>query len=225
MNILITGTSRGIGLELASQDLQRGDTVVAIARKPTESKELVALKERHSGKLHIAAVDLGQPDAPKKVAEAVSAAKLDAMDVVINNAGIYRKGETLEDFTESFKINSIIPFLVAKQLLPVLKKSKQPKLIQITSLMGSIADNSSGSSHAYRSSKTALNMLTKGLALDEEWLTTAVVHPGWVQTDMGGDEAPTSVQESAAGIWKVIQGLKHEDSGSFYDHEGDSHPW
>lgn len=225
MNVLITGTSRGIGLELTKQALKRGDTVVAVARRPSESKELSALKERYPTQLHVVAIDLSHPESPNQVAQAVSAEGISALDVVINNAGIYREGETLEDFAKSFKINSITPFLVAKQLFPALRKSKQPKLIQITSLMGSIADNTSGGSHAYRSSKAALNMLTHGLALDEEWLTTAVIHPGWVQTDMGGDEAPTSVQDSASGIWKVILGLQRSNSGSFFDYEGDSLPW
>jgi NAD(P)-dependent dehydrogenase (short-subunit alcohol dehydrogenase family) len=220
---LITGTSRGIGLELTAQALERGDTVLAVARKPAESRELQALKQRYPDRLKIAAVDLNHPDAPSQVARAAS--ELSSLDVVINNAGIYNEGETLRDFEESFRINSIIPFLVARELLPLLQKSKQPKLAQITSLMGSIEDNQSGGSHAYRSSKAALNMLTKGLALDESWLTAVVIHPGWVKTRMGGEGAPTSTRESAAGIWKVIERLKKSDSGSFFDFEGDRLSW
>lgn len=140
-------------------------------------------------------------------------------------AGIYSECESTADFIESFRINSVAPLMIVRALQPQLKKSKHPKTIQITSLMGSIADNQSGGSYAYRASKAALNMITKTLAQDEKWLICAVVHPGWVQTQMGGPEAPTPVEESAHGIWKVIQELKSSDSGVFIDYEGDRLPW
>src|SRR5262249_2933625 len=122
-------------------------------------------------------------------------------------------------------VNSVVPFEMTQALLPYLKKSKQPKVIHITSLMGSIEDNSSGGYYAYRASKAALNMINKSLTRDHSWLTSVVMHPGWVQTDMGGPQAPTSTRDSAQGIWQVINGLGSEKSGHFYDFKGKELPW
>lgn len=223
MNIVITGTSRGIGLELTRQALEKGHQVLAIARDVQKTSALQELKTAFSKQLQLASVDLAHPELKEKIEAAASS--FDSIDVLINNAGIYRQTESLDDFMESFRVNSVVPLQVTRALQPRLKKARQPKVIQITSLMGSIADNQSGGSTAYRASKTALNMITKSLAIEEKWLTLAVIHPGWVQTDMGGKEAPTSVTESATGIWKVIEGLKPAQSGSFYDFEGDLLPW
>ena len=91
--------------------------------------------------------------------------------------------------------------------------------------MGSIDDNSSGGYYAYRSSKAALNMLNKSLAMDNPWLTTIVVHPGWVKTDMGGSQAPLTVEESTEGIWKLIKSKGPADSGKFFDYRGQILKW
>jgi NAD(P)-dependent dehydrogenase (short-subunit alcohol dehydrogenase family) len=223
MNIVITGTSRGIGLELAAQALKKGHRVLAVARKPDESAELKALKTQYSSELELAAVDVTQAEASERIAHA--AAAWPCVDVLINNAGVYRQGDSREDLLASFETNTIAPFLITRALFPQLRKSSQPKAIQITSLMGSIGDNGSGGAYAYRASKAALNMLTKCIAVDEPWLIAAVVHPGWVQTRMGGSGAPTPVQESASGIWRVIEGLAKQDSGAFVDYEGERLPW
>ena len=95
----------------------------------------------------------------------------------------------------------------------------------MTSMMGSIADNTSGGSYAYRASKAALNMINKSLSVDNSWLTTVVVHPGWVKTDMGGAGAPVEPRASALGIWKLVRGLKMKDSGHFFDFHGKELPW
>jgi len=222
MNILITGTSRGIGLELTKQALAKGHSVLAIARQPGDSPDLQKLKAKAGDALNLFAADLENDGAAEKIAAAV---KWPHIDVLINNAGIYRKGESTQDFLDSFRVNSVAPFQVTRALLPKLKKSIQPKVVQITSLMGSIEDNTSGGSTAYRASKAALNMINKTIAQDEEGLITIVVHPGWVKTRMGGDEAPTGAEESALGIWKVIEKLTTQDSGALFDFEGDRLPW
>jgi NAD(P)-dependent dehydrogenase (short-subunit alcohol dehydrogenase family) len=91
--------------------------------------------------------------------------------------------------------------------------------------MASISDNASGGYYAYRSSKTALNMITRSLANDYPWLIAVALHPGWVQTDMGGLQAPTSIEESIAGLTRVIAGLRADDSGQFRNFKGQTLPW
>jgi NAD(P)-dependent dehydrogenase (short-subunit alcohol dehydrogenase family) len=221
MKILITGTSRGIGLELARQALQRGDFVIAVARKPESSKGLTELKSKFTDKLQLVDVDVRSDDAHEKIAAVVGK----ELDVLINNAGVFLNGESVDDFMESFRVNSVAPFVLTKALLPALKNSSHPKVIQITSKMGSIDDNTSGGYYAYRASKAALNMINKSLALDNPWLTSIVIHPGWVKTDMGGQAAPTSPEDSAKGIWEVALSLKQNQSGQFFEFTGKKIAW
>ncbi|MBX3020031.1 MAG: SDR family oxidoreductase [Bdellovibrionales bacterium] len=223
MHIVITGTSRGIGLELTRQALDKKHTVLAVARQPEESKGLKELKAEHGERLQLLAVELTHPEAPAKIQAAVRT--WPQVDLLVNNAGILEQSTSTETFLKSFHINSVVPFQVTTALLPALRKSRQAKAVHVTSMMGSIEDNGSGGYYAYRSSKAALNMINKSLAIDNEWLNTIVIHPGWVQTDMGGKGATTPASESAAGIWKVIEGLTTEDSGAFFDFRGKRLPW
>ncbi len=126
---------------------------------------------------------------------------------------------------DSFAVNTVAPFEITQALLPWLRKSTQPRVIHVTSKMGSIAENTSGSYYAYRSSKAALNMISRSLALDHDWLTSVVVHPGWAQTDMGGPQATVSVTDSARGIWRLANGAKRQDSGRFFDYLGKELTW
>ncbi len=223
MNIVVTGASRGIGLELAAQALRRKDRVLCVARDPGSSPGLAALKREFPEALEILQADVASEGAPARIAKA--AASWGSVDVLINNAGVYEDDDRVEDFIASFRVNSVAPLFVTRALFPMLRKSEAPKAIHVTSLMGSIEDNGSGGSYSYRASKAALNMIGKTLSIDEPWLTTLVIHPGWVQTRMGGAGAPTPVAESASGIWKVIDGLKPSDSGGFRDYENDRLPW
>ena len=122
-------------------------------------------------------------------------------------------------------MNSVVPYLITKAVVPKLKKGQNPKVIQVSSLMGSVQDNQSGGSTAYRASKSALNMINKNISLEEKDITAIVVHPGWVKTDMGGQGAAVEIPESASGIWKVIDGLSLKDSGSFIDFRGKHLPY
>lgn len=221
MKILITGTSRGIGLELTRQALQRGDSVLAVARKPESSQGLNELKKQFGDQLQLLAIDVTDENAPQKISEFVGK----DLDVLINNAGVLLEGVAPKDFMESFRVNSVAPFLLTQALLPALKNSRAPKVVQITSKMGSIDDNAGGGYYAYRSSKTALNMINKSLSVDNPWLMTIVIHPGWVQTDMGGSAAPTPPERSAQGIWQVTLNLKPENSGMFFEFTGKEIAW
>lgn len=220
MNILITGTSRGIGFGLTTQALAQGHTVIAVSRNADKMK---SLKADYPKNLILLEADISQPESFKTIVAEVE--KLGALDLLINNAGIYKTGESLEDLAESFHVNASIPFLLTKALLPAIKKSKSPKVAQISTLMSSIADNTSGGSQAYRASKTALNMLTRGLVIEHRDVTFALIHPGWVKTDMGGSAAPVEIKDSVAGIWNVIHEMNPKTSGQFVDFEGKELAW
>ncbi|MBA2406014.1 MAG: SDR family oxidoreductase, partial [Bdellovibrionales bacterium] len=186
------------------------------------SKELQQLKNKYSA-LTIIEVDVTDDSAPQKILSALKDCK--HIDILINNAGVYEDGNSKAAFMKSFEINSFVPLMMTETLLPKLKASATPKVVHITSLMGSIADNTSGGSYAYRSSKTALNMIHKCLSLEHDWLMSLAIHPGWVQTSMGGESAPLSPETSSQGIWKVIEGLTNSESGSFKDYQGRKLPW
>jgi NAD(P)-dependent dehydrogenase (short-subunit alcohol dehydrogenase family) len=213
MNVVITGVSRGIGMELARLALDKGHKVLGVARKSVQL----------AGDFTFIEADLMDERAIDRVVKALNG--WDRVDVLINNAGVARQGDSREGFLACFELNSIVPFLLTKALLPLLKNSKSPKVVNVSSLMGSITDNNSGGTYAYRASKAALNIINKSMACDNDWLTTVVVHPGWVKTDMGGPEAPIEVAESGAGLWNVIDSLNRTDSGHFYDFRGKELPW
>ena len=216
MNVVLTGTSRGIGRELLRQAVSRGDRVLAVARDAGSLKEF-------GEKVEPLSLDLTHPEAAARLTHALE--KWTAVDVLINNAGVYEKGDATEDFLRSFHVNSVVPYQVTTALLPWLRKGQSPRAVHVTSKMGSIDDNTGGGHYAYRASKTALNMINRSLSVDHDWLTTIVIHPGWVQTDMGGSNAPTSTEESAAGIWNVTTRLKPNDSGEFFDFRGEALAW
>jgi len=222
MKVIITGASRGIGLELARIALRQGHELLAVTRS-SPTTELQALLDAHRPQLRLLEADLRAPAA----AESIGAATKDwlSLDLLFNNAGILRDGVTREDFTDSFLVNAVAPFEVTRSLLPRLKLSTNPRVISLTSKMGSLADNTSGGHYAYRASKTALNMINRSLALDHGWLSSIVVHPGWVRTRMGGNEAPVDPAESASGIWRLAQGLTRDQSGRFYDYLGRELSW
>lgn len=223
MKILITGARRGLGLNFVKLALHDGHDVVAVVRDRQKADELLALASQSSQKLNIFDLDLSQAFDTSNLVKMLE--KIGGLDLLINNAGILLKGESYTDLELSYRVNAIAPFELSRALLPLLKKSQEPKIIQITSLMGSIDDNSSGGYYAYRSSKAALNMLNKSLAIDNPWLRTVVVHPGWVKTDMGGSQAPLTIEESTLGIWKLIKNLKQGDSGKFFDFRGENLRW
>lgn len=223
MNIVITGTSRGIGFELCKLALEKEHQVCAVVRTLSKAPALKELSGKYGTRLTIVEADVTSEFAPQKILDATKA--WPAVDGLINNAGIYEKALDAKALALSFQVNSIAPLLLTQALLPSLRKSKKPVVVQITSKMGSIEDNTSGGSYAYRASKTALNMLNKSLAIDNPWLTALVVHPGWVQTEMGGSQAPTPPQESARGIWQVMEKSKPTESGTFLDFQGHAIPW
>ena len=214
--VLITGANRGIGLELARQFSADGWTVIATVRE--ESAGLGELG------VEVSRLDMRDFDAVVRFGQAI-----DTLDLLIANAGTYgpRNPTTAEDaeaWSETFAVNTIAPFLLAQSVLPAVERSGG-KLVAISTKMGSIDDNSSGGFVAYRSSKSALNSAWKSLAVDNPTVVCAVLHPGWVQTRMGGESAPLSPEDSVAGMRRVIAGLGPDQSGGFFAYDGDEIPW
>jgi NAD(P)-dependent dehydrogenase (short-subunit alcohol dehydrogenase family) len=221
--VLITGANRGIGLELTRQYASAGWDVIACCRKPKEADALKALK------VDVKALDVAKPASITKLAASL---KGRVIDVLLNNAGIlgrragFGKAESKE-FLSVMQVNVLGPLLMAESFWPLVKKSKQKKIVAITSGMGSISGGANGGSYAYRSSKAALNMVIKNLGndLSAKGISTAAISPGWVKTDMGGKSAPLAVGESAAGIIKVIASLDQAKSGGFFNYSGETIPW
>jgi NAD(P)-dependent dehydrogenase (short-subunit alcohol dehydrogenase family) len=228
MKVLITGANRGIGLGLAELYLQRDDTVVATARDLQAATQLQALEKRFSGKLRLQALDVC--DAASCTALA-TACKDHLFDVMINNAGLGSPTQHLSelDFAlgESIlRTNALGPLRLAKGMGKLLKRPGG-KLVNISSRMGSIGENAMGGAYFYRMSKAALNMASKNIAV--EWHAAGIIvlalHPGWVQTRMGGHDAPVTVEQSAAGLVKTIDAATLQRSGGFFNYDGTPIVW
>ncbi len=220
---LVTGANRGLGLEMAKQLSERGDAVIATARHPEEATELAKLDVR------LEALDVTDRESVRLLAHKLKDA---AIDVLVNNSGIGVKSVPFEQLDldglgQFFQVNAVGPLRVTQALLDNVRKGERKVIAQVTSKMGSIADNTGGGAYAYRSSKAALNMANKSLAIDltPDQITAVVLHPGWVKTDMGGQNAPLLPPESVAGMLKVIDGLTAADTGKFFDYAGAEVPW
>jgi NAD(P)-dependent dehydrogenase (short-subunit alcohol dehydrogenase family) len=222
--LFITGANRGIGLEFARQYAADGWRVLATARDPQGATELNAIP----GDVTIRPLDL---DADFFEIDWNGTLGTEPIDLFISNAGVMgpRSIDTIDDAAEwvnMLAVNTVAPVVLAKAALPLVKAAGG-KLIAITSKMGSIADNGSGGYIAYRSSKAALNAAWRSLAIDVkgDGVSAAVLHPGWVQTRMGGSQAPLPPEESVAGMRRVIEGLTAEQTGSFFNYDGAVIPW
>lgn len=226
--VCITGAARGLGLGYTEHYLEAGWQVLAIARKAKEKDSLKKLAQKYGNRLELFDADVTNHETLLPLKKRWESQPL---DLLINNAGILLDGRTefeklrLDTLRESFEVNVIAPVALTQMALPALQKVKKPVVVMMSTLMASIADNASGGYYAYRSSKTALNMVTRSLANDCPWLIAVALHPGWVQTDMGGAQAPTSVTESIEGLTRVIAGLKADDSGQFRNFKGQTLPW
>ncbi|MDH5507104.1 MAG: SDR family oxidoreductase [Anaerolineae bacterium] len=230
-HILVTGANRGLGLEFTRQYLGRAARVLATCRQPEQAGELHQLMAAHPEQLTILQLDVTKQAEIDAVGEQAAAA-VDRLDILINNAGILPRKETPDNITEhtllkALHTNAVGPLMVAQRLLDLLKAGEQPKIVNITSQIGSLARKSSGGYYSYASSKAALNMLTRALSFDvrREGIIAVMVHPGWVQTDMGGSGASITAEVSVSGLRQVIDDLTMEDSGRFLSWDGNELPW
>jgi NAD(P)-dependent dehydrogenase (short-subunit alcohol dehydrogenase family) len=223
--ILITGAGRGLGLEFARQYAADGWRVIACCRSPDKAPELKKLGRQ----VEVHALDVTSQDSIQHLAKALAGTPI---DVLLNNAGLHGDrrafGETdVELWMKIFEVNTIAPIQITAALIENVAASAQKKVVNISSKVGSIGDGPGGGSYAYRSSKTALNMAMVNAAheLKGRGITILLIHPGWVQTDMGGPSAPVSIEQSIGGVRRIIDKATQAETGHFYDYTGKQLPW
>jgi NAD(P)-dependent dehydrogenase (short-subunit alcohol dehydrogenase family) len=229
-SVLITGANRGLGFEFAKQFLADGWQVYAACRDPDSASELRRLADASGHKLRILNLDVTDLSSVKAAAAEVDG---QAIDLLINNAGIGGpRGQTVgnidyEAWAKVLDANTMGPMRVSEAFVDNVARSERKLIVTLTSGMGSIADNTSGGSVAYRSSKAAVNMAMRSLAIDltPRGITCVVVNPGWVQTDMGGPHATITPAASVTSLRPLIDTLGPTQSGKFFNYDGREYPW
>ncbi|OIP40212.1 MAG: hypothetical protein AUK47_08850 [Deltaproteobacteria bacterium CG2_30_63_29] len=235
---MVTGGSRGLGLELTKVLLEGGASVVVTAREPSRSDALKALEVQYSERLIPLRLDLSLPASIRGLHQAL-AGRIERLDLLINNAGINSSsmsgGERNVEFgtlepsgmLKMLSVNALGPIFVAQELVHLLRLGRAPKVVNISSWLGSIGQKIRGGNYGYCASKAALNMLGRTLALDLALygIIVVMVNPGWMRTAMGGPAASLAPQDSAASILEHVQSLALEDTGSFVQWDGTPYPW
>lgn len=234
---VLIGANRGLGLGFARYLLRAGYDLHATVRNPDSCAELQALAKPADvapgssyGSLSIYPLEVACADSRQAFGEQLAA---DSVNLLIHNAGIYGPSsvqvDTMDEETwkEVLWVDTIAPLMCVQQLLPRLRNADHAKIALLTSRVGSIADNQSGAGYFYRSAKAGLNAAGRSLALDlaTDQIPVLLLHPGWVRTDMGGENAPLEVPESIAGMMEQIDLLSLENSGQFVDWSGTEIPW
>jgi NAD(P)-dependent dehydrogenase (short-subunit alcohol dehydrogenase family) len=223
--ILLIGASRGLGLGLTGEYLTRGWNVIATARDPSRAEALTALKSNHAGQLRIEPFDVTDSKAPATLAKSLSGIPVDVLFVVAGQAktGYAPIHEVAPDIAaQEFLTNSVAPPTVAESLLPVL--APNAPIVFMTSILGSLA-NSQGGMELYNASKAALNMLAIGFAARHADRRVLLMHPGWVKTDMGGENAPLDIPTSVKGMADVIAAQGSGTGIAYIDYAGKPIAW
>ena len=230
MNVLITGASRGIGLEMVRYGIEQGWRIFACCRHPQQAESLLSLAKLASGRVSVHVADMYELATIQALSYEL---RNDAIDILVNNAGIYGSDKNkfghvdVQSWINTFQVNSIAPLKVAEALIEQVRMGEQKIIACLSSKMGSMADNGSGGSYIYRSSKAALNAVVKSMAVDlqAEGIKCVALHPGWVKTEMGGPNAEISTRESVTGMFDILLSLQVKDSGRFIDIDGTDIPW
>lgn len=238
--VLITGASRGLGLELTRQYLVDGWTVLAGLRQPASvSDDLQALQRLHGESLRLQQVDVEDHASIEALAKTLSDQPI---DVLINSAGTMGSGSFAEqglefgkfgssdydDWARVFRINVFGPMKMAEAFVEHVARSKQKKIVTLTSILGSIEKNRIGGLYAYRASKAAVNAIMRSMAIDllrSHGIKVTAVHPGWVRTDMGGPQADIDAPTSARGMKELIARLDEAMTGRYWMYDGSELPW
>ena len=224
--VLITGANRGLGLEFVRQYADNNWKVIATCRDPESAKDLYDIQ----GDKEILPLDVTDFEAIEQTSELLRSEKI---DVLLNNAGVYDSdknglGKTnFDDWTKMLRINTIAPLKIVESFISQVVSSKRKVIVSISSLLGSLSANDTGGQYAYRSSKSALNSVNKSLSIDlaRKGIISIVISPGWARTDMGGPNAAVDPIDSVSGIRRVINNLKPEDSGKFFNYDGSNIDW
>ncbi|XP_078355998.1 C-signal-like [Oculina patagonica] len=242
-SIFITGCNRGIGLEFISQFLSLPNPpehVFATCRSLERASELKSLAEGNKN-LHVMEMDMNDFDSFSRiVSEVDKMLEGRGLDLLINSAGVMDRSKldevTAESMLDVYKTNAVAPLMLTKAFLPLLRRSSSQKssagsaktfIVNISSGAGSIAGNTWSTMYPYRPSKAALNMITKSLSIDlaSDGILAVALHPGWVKTDMGGQNATLTIKESVEGLVTVIGSLDESKNGGFFDFSGKALPW
>ena len=233
MIALITGASSGIGLAFAEELAKSGFNVILTARREDRLKQLAnRLINDYKIEAWYFTADLAQQSGPNKLYTKIKATGL-SPDLLINNAGVYGNGANRlgaldsDTWLQTLLINTIATLKIMEALVDNVALSKRKLMAVLSSKMGSMADNSSGGAYAYRSSKAGLNAAVKSAALDlaDRGIIALSLHPGWLQTDMGGPNAIHDVAENVGKLRAVLDAARPEHSGQFLDYSGASLPW
>ncbi|XP_055389512.1 C-factor [Condylostylus longicornis] len=244
-SILITGCNRGLGLGLvkALNKLPQPPKIIATCRDIKKAEELKQISSEH-GNVHILEIDLVNMEQYEILVGKVDAiVKNEGLNVLFNNAGVAPKSTKInvvkeKDLIDTFVCNTVVPIMLTKAFLPLLKRASEfnssrpmginrAAVINMSSILGSIAQNDNGGLYAYRTSKTALNAATKSMSIDlqNDKILCVALHPGWVRTSMGGKNAPLDVETSTEGIVKTILNFNERNNGGFFQYDGQQLPW
>lgn len=229
MKVLLTGANRGLGLEFAKTLSARGDHVIATARDPEAASALQAVAANAPGHVEVLPLDVTDDGSVAALAKALEGR---ALDLLIANAGVltsYARGLgdlDYEGMRRCFEVNTIGALRTVEACLPALRRGEGKQIVTISSKMGSIEENSSGGAYAYRISKAAVNMAMRSVSrdLEPEGFRTLTLHPGWVQTDMGGPNALIDTPTSIAGMLRIIDG-DAAGNGEFWEYKENVVPW
>ena len=227
--ILITGSNRGIGLELVRQYAEQGWQVLACCRSPDKASDLQQLAQQHNN-ITLYPLDIADNKQVQALAEKLKGI---AIDILFNNAGIYGQSDAYfgntneQQWIETFRINTIAPIKVTEAFVEHVANSELKTIAAMSSKMGSMADNGSGGSYVYRSSKAALNAAFVSAAIDlkPRGIKVAILHPGWVKTDMGGPNAEITTVECVTHLRNTLNHLTLDTSGTFFEIDGSVIPW
>jgi NAD(P)-dependent dehydrogenase (short-subunit alcohol dehydrogenase family) len=234
---IVTGSARGMGLEFCRQYLARGARVFGGVRDLKKAPKLEALKAQYPDRLSIVPMDVSDEDSIRASGKIV-AEQTDRVDILVNNAGIGThsrddgKQERIgtfhfDDAYIALRTMALGPLLMAQEYMEMLKKSGHGKIGNVSSGYGSIAGNQNGSPYYYSAAKAAMHQLMRSLMADvKKWnISVVLLDPGWVQTDMGGPNAPLPVDQSIGGMIKIIDGLTVENTGRFMKWDGNRQNW
>ncbi|QTN39814.1 SDR family oxidoreductase [Cryomorphaceae bacterium] len=241
---LVTGARKGLGFEWCRQLGQKGYRIALTARRKEQAKEAAEILANEGIDVLPYGVDVTSEKELQELARQVQE-DFGHLDVLINNAGINSKSRAGEDrelllknvaldqlakeeLLNMLDVNALSPILVGRALRPLLARSKEAKVIQIGSWLGSISIKRNGGNYSYAVSKSALNMMNRAFAFDviEDGIVSVVVNPGWVQTDMGGQKATFTPKESVTSVIEhVLERVGDQDAGEFFNFDGEIHPW
>jgi len=230
MNVLITGASRGIGLEMVRYGIEQNWRVFACCRHPQQADTLLSLAKLANGGVSVHVADMYELATIQALSYEL---RNEPIDMLINNAGIYGSDKNkfghvdVQSWINTFQVNSIAPLKISEAMIEQLRMGRQKIIACLSSKMGSMADNGSGGSYIYRSSKAALNAVVKSMAVDlrADGIKCVALHPGWVKTEMGGPHAEITTRESVTAMFDIMQSLQPADSGRFIDIDGTDIPW